>query len=456
MNKDEILELKIEDIGTDGEGIGHVDGYTLFVKDALPGDVVKAKVIKAKKSYGYGRLLEVIESSPDRCEAKCPAARACGGCQIQHMDYAAQLRMKQKRVKDCFTRIGGFEESFIDSVMHEIIGMEKPWHYRNKAQFPVGLNKEGKAVTGFYAGRTHSVIDTPHCFIQFEENDAIMEAVRGFIDKEHISVYNEETGKGLVRHVLTRKGFATDEIAVCIIINEDKVPKAEKLVESLLGACPKIKSITFNVNKEKTNVILGEKTEVLYGSEYIYDYIGDVKFRISPKSFFQVNPVQTKVLYGLALDLAKKDTDLKNLTVWDLYCGIGTISLFLAKEAGHVHGVEIVPAAIEDAKENAKLNGITNAEFYVGAAEDVAPSLPKPDVIVVDPPRKGCDEKLLATILKHNPPKVVYVSCDPATLARDVKILCEGGYTLEYIQPVDQFGHTVHVETCACLTKSGH
>ena len=453
MNKDEVLELKIEDLGTDGEGIGHVDGYTLFVKDALPGDVAKVKIIKAKKNYGYGRLLEVLSPSPDRCEAKCPVARACGGCQIQHMNYTAQLSMKQKRVRDCFTRIGGFEPEFIDSIMHEIKGMVEPWHYRNKAQFPVGLSKEGKAVTGFYAGRTHSVIDTPHCYIQFEENDVIMETVREFLDENHISVYDEVSGKGLVRHVLTRKGFATDEIAVCIIINGDKLPSSEKLVESLLAACPKIKSITLNVNKEKTNVILGEKLTCLYGGEYIYDYIGDIKFRISPKSFFQVNPVQTKVLYGLALDLAKEGTDLKDLTVWDLYCGIGTISLFLAKEAGHVHGVEIVPAAIEDAKENAKLNGIENASFYVGAAEDVAPSLPKPDVIVVDPPRKGCDEKLLATILKHNPPKVVYVSCDPATLARDAKILCEGGYTLKYIQPVDQFSHTVHTETAAMLVR---
>ena len=450
FRKNDLVTLEIEDCGIDGEGIGKADGFTVFVKDAVIGDTVTAKIIKAKKNYGYGRLMEVLKPSPYRVEPKCEFARQCGGCQLQALSYDQQLVFKTNKVKGHLERIGGFT----DIPMEPIIGMDELFHYRNKAQFPVGRNKEGKIVTGFYAGRTHNIIENRDCALGVAENKEVLDRVIAHMEKYGIEPYNEATGKGLVRHVLIRYGYFTKEVMVCLILNGNKLPKEEQLVKSLCEI-PGMTSITINVNKKRSNVILGEEICLLWGQEYITDRIGDISYQISPLSFYQVNPIQTQKLYAKALEYA----DLHGQeTVWDLYCGIGTISLFLAQKAKFVRGVEIVPAAIENAKENAKLNGLENTEFFVGKAEEVLPREYKKngvyaDVIVVDPPRKGCDETLLETMVEMNPERIVYVSCDSATLARDLKYLCERGYELRKVCPVDQFGMTVHVETVVLLSQ---
>ena len=450
FRKNDLVTLEIEDCGIDGEGIGKADGFTVFVKDAVIGDTVTAKIIKAKKNYGYGRLMEVLKPSPYRVEPKCEFARQCGGCQLQALSYDQQLVFKTNKVKGHLERIGGFT----DIPMEPIIGMDELFHYRNKAQFPVGRNKEGKIVTGFYAGRTHNIIENRDCALGVAENKEVLDRVIAHMEKYGIEPYNEATGKGLVRHVLIRYGYFTKEVMVCLILNGNKIPKEEQLVKSLCEI-PGMTSITINVNKKHSNVILGEEIRLLWGQEYITDRIGDISYQISPLSFYQVNPMQTQKLYAKALEYA----DLHGQeTVWDLYCGIGTISLFLAQKAKFVRGVEIVPAAIENAKENAKLNGLENTEFFVGKAEEVLPREYKKngvyaDVIVVDPPRKGCDETLLETMIEMNPDRIVYVSCDSATLARDLKYLCERGYELRKVCPVDQFGMTVHVETVVLLSQ---
>ena len=449
FRKNDLVTLEIEDCGIDGEGIGKADGFTVFVKDAVIGDTVTAKIIKAKKNYGYGRLMEVLKPSPYRVEPKCEFARQCGGCQLQALSYDQQLVFKTNKVKGHLERIGGFT----DIPMEPIIGMDELFHYRNKAQFPVGRNKEGKIVTGFYAGRTHNIIENRDCALGVAENKEVLDCVIAHMEKYGIEPYNEATGKGLVRHVLIRYGYFTKEVMVCLILNGNKIPKEEQLVKSLCEI-PGMTSITINVNKKHSNVILGEEIRLLWGQEYITDRIGDISYQISPLSFYQVNPMQTQKLYAKALEYADLHGEE---TVWDLYCGIGTISLFLAQKAKFVRGVEIVPAAIENAKENAKLNGLENTEFFVGKAEEVLPREYKKngvyaDVIVVDPPRKGCDETLLETMVEMNPERIVYVSCDSATLARDLKYLCERGYELRKVCPVDQFGMTVHVETVVLLS----
>lgn len=492
VKKNDLLTLTIDNIGSEGEGIGRYHGYTLFVKDAVVGDVITAKVMKTKKTYGYARLVDVIEPSPYRVTPPCEVARQCGGCQIQHLAYEKQLEYKENKVKACLERIGGLDQ--VDDIMEPIVGMENPYYYRNKAQFPVGKGKDGEIVIGFYAGRTHSIIDHDHCHIGAPINEQIIGVVKEFLKEFHIDPYDEESHEGLVRHILTRVGYVTGEVMVCIVINGNDLPHKEILVDrlcaiteknskqqldqvdmdsSLLGEqeefthtegdsknygwSPNLKmtSISLNMNKEKTNVILGQKIKTIWGQEYITDCIGDVRYRISPLSFYQVNPIQTKKLYELALDYAELTGEE---VVWDLYCGIGTISLFLAQKAKEVYGVEIIPQAIEDAKENAKLNNITNVKFFVGAAEEVLPKQYKEnnvaaDIIVVDPPRKGCDETLLETIIQMSPKKVVYVSCDPATLARDLKYLTEHGYEVKKVRAVDQFSHSVHVETVALLSQ---
>ena len=450
FRKNDLVTLEIEDCGIDGEGIGKADGFTVFVKDAVIGDTVTAKIIKAKKNYGYGRLMEVLKPSPYRVEPKCEFARQCGGCQLQALSYDQQLVFKTNKVKGHLERIGGFT----DIPMEPIIGMDELFHYRNKAQFPVGRNKEGKIVTGFYAGRTHNIIENRDCALGVAENKEVLDRVIAHMEKYGIEPYNEATGKGLVRHVLIRYGYFTKEVMVCLILNGNKLPKEEQLVKSLCEI-PGMTSITINVNKKRSNVILGEEICLLWGQEYITDRIGDISYQISPLSFYQVNPMQTQKLYAKALEYADLHGEE---TVWDLYCGIGTISLFLAQKAKFVRGVEIVPAAIENAKENAKLNGLENTEFFVGKAEEVLPREYKKngvyaDVIVVDPPRKGCDETLLETMIEMNPERIVYVSCDSATLARDLKYLCERGYELRKVCPVDQFGMTVHVETVVLLSQ---
>ncbi|RGH19037.1 23S rRNA (uracil(1939)-C(5))-methyltransferase RlmD [Ruminococcus sp. AF12-5] len=460
MNKNDIVTVEITDIGVSGEGIGHVDGYTLFIKDAVIGDVVEAKVMKAKKNYGYARLMKVITPSEYRVEPKCAFARRCGGCQIQEMSYDRQLVFKDQKIRGNLERIGGFTKDQIDTVMQPVVGMEHPFGYRNKAQFPFGTDKEGNPITGFYAGRTHDIIANTDCALGVEQNKEILKIILQYMRENKIKSYDEKTGKGLIRHALIRYGFKTKEIMVCLVVNGKKLPKAERLIEKLIQI-EGMTSVTISPNTRRDNVIMGDSYEILWGQGYITDYIGNVKYQISPLSFYQVNPVQTEKLYGLALEYA----DLKgDETVWDLYCGIGTISLFLAQKAKQVYGVEIVPQAIDDAKENAKINAIDNAEFFVGKAEEVLPEYyaeyerehngetARADVIVVDPPRKGCDETLLETIVKMQPEKVVYVSCDSATLARDLKYLCANGYEIKMCRGVDQFPQTVHVETVVKLS----
>ena len=461
MQKNDMVTVTIEDMGTSGEGIGRVDGYTLFIKDAIIGDVVEAKIMKAKKNYGYARLMNILAPSEYRVKnPQCSMARKCGGCQIQEMEYGRQLQFKMDKVRGKLMRIGEVPEDLLDCVMEPIVGMDEPFHYRNKAQFPVGTDKEGNIVTGFYAGRTHSIIPNTDCSLGVPVNEKILKCILAFMEEYGIRAYDEEKHSGLVRHVLIRYGFTTKEIMVCLVINGNSLPHGEILAERLTQI-PGMTSITLSINKEKTNVIMGNQIKPLWGQTYITDYIGNIKYQISPLSFYQVNPIQTEKLYGLALEYA----DLHgNETVWDLYCGIGTISLFLAQRAKKVYGVEIVPQAIDDAKNNAKINGITNAKFYVGKAEEVLPvyyaayerehggKTAHADVIVVDPPRKGCEESLLQTIVDMQPERIVYVSCDSATLARDVKYLRGCGYELERVRAVDQFPQTVHVE-CVCLLQ---
>lgn len=450
IRKNDVYTIKIEDLSTDGSGIGKIDGYTLFVKDALIGDLAEVKVIKTKKNYGFGRLMRIIESSPDRVEAPCPIARSCGGCQIQHLDYARQLQFKENKVRNLLSRVGKIE----DYTMHPIIGMEHPYYYRNKAQYPVGKNREGQIITGFYAGHSHTIIDSSHCYIQAPVNEQILTIVKQWMMDYHIQPYEESTHKGLVRHILTRVGFTTGEIMVCLIINGRKLPHGNALAAAL-QVIPGMTSITYNINTEKTNVILGDKVVTVWGQDYITDYIGNVKYQISPLSFYQVNPVQTEKLYGAALAFANPGPDD---VIWDLYCGIGTISLFMAQKAKKVYGVEIVAQAIDDAKRNAAINGIENAEFYVGKAEEVLPQAYEKehihaDIIVVDPPRKGCDQSLLSCIADMQPKRIVYVSCDPATLARDLNYLEGREYKVQEVQCVDMFGHSVHVETVCLMSR---
>ena len=471
MKKNDRFVLKIEDMGENGEGIGRLDGYIWFVKDAVIGDVIEAGVTKMKKQYGFARLIRVIEPSEYRTEERCPSARRCGGCQIQAVDYQEQLRLKEKKVYNNLKRIGGLSSLLLPGgeetteqtkeeternavVMEPIIGMENPWRYRNKAQFPFGRNKDGNIVTGFYAGRTHDIVEQEDCLLGVEENREILSIIRNFMEEYKIEPYNEETHRGLVRHVLIRKGFQTGELMVCLVVNGRKLPGQQALTERLLEILG-MTSISLNVNQEKTNVILGKELINLWGEGHITDYIGAVQYRISPLSFYQVNPVQTERLYGTALEYAGLTG---NETVWDLYCGIGTISLFLAQKAKQVYGVEIVPQAIDDARENARLNHMENVEFFVGKAEEVLPKQYErnqiyADVIVVDPPRKGCDEKCLETIVKMSPKRVVYVSCNSSTLARDVKYLEERGYRTERVRCVDMFPHSGHVETVVLLSK---
>ena len=452
MEKNQEFTVSIEDMSEDGAGIGKLDGYIWFIKDAVIGDVVRARAMKMKKNYGFARLMEILTSSEARVEPKCPVARQCGGCQLQAMSYEEQLKFKERKVKNHLLRIGKFKEDEIH--MLPIMGMKEPWRYRNKAQFPFGLDKNGNIVAGFYAGRTHDIIECEDCLLGVEENKDILGIIKGFMRVHGIRPYDETTHKGLVRHALIRKGFHSGEIMVCLVINGKDIPAKEQLVEELCQV-KGMTSISYSINQEKTNVIMGKEIVNLYGPGYITDNIGNVTYQISPLSFYQVNPVQTEKLYGTALEYAGLTG---NETVWDLYCGIGTISLFLAQNAKKVYGVEIVPQAIEDARRNAALNNITNAEFFTGKAEEVLPEQYEKnkvyaDVIVVDPPRKGCDQVCLDTILKMAPKRVVYVSCDSSTLARDLRYLADGGYEVEKVRCCDMFGQSCHVETVVLLTQ---
>lgn len=518
FRKNDIVTVTIEDMGSEGEGVGRSEGFTLFVKDAVVGDTVEARIVKPKKNYAYARLEKILSPSPFRTEPKCAYYRQCGGCQLQALSYEKQLQFKQEKIRNNLIRIGGFDAASVDEWMEPIVGMDEPWHYRNKAQYPVGTDRDGNVITGFYAGRTHSIIANTDCALGAAENKEILEAVLEYMRENKVSAYDEATGKGLVRHVLIRKGFTSGEIMVCLVINknmtvvsykaagkisgkaaqdltkestkrnifkeckkeDEYLPKQAALLEKLM-AVKGMTSVSVSINTERTNVIMGKEIHTLWGKDTISDTIHvrdmskpgypftgkELTFHISPLSFYQVNPVQTEKLYSLALEYAGLTG---RETVWDLYCGIGTISLFLAGSAKKVCGVEVIPQAIEDARENAERNGIENAEFFVGKAEEVLPEfyekgrennpfetevpadMRHPDVIVVDPPRKGCDEACLSTMLKMRPEKIVYVSCDSATLARDLRILCDGGYEVKRVRGVDQFGMTVHVESVVLLT----
>ncbi|WP_336989899.1 23S rRNA (uracil(1939)-C(5))-methyltransferase RlmD [Bacillus infantis] len=447
VQKNDYIDVMFEDLTHDGAGVAKVDGYPLFVPNGLPGERAQVKVTKVNKGYGFGRLMEIYEESPHRVVAPCPIYKECGGCQLQHLSYQGQMLAKEKQVRDVLTRIGKLE----DVKVHPVLGMSEPWRYRNKAQVPIGEH-EGGLIGGFYQQRSHQIIDMKECLIQQEKNDEVVQTVKEICAKYGVRAYDEGRHKGELRHIMARHGLVTGEVMVVLITRTNELPNRKKITEEIAASIKGIKSIVHNVNPKKTNVIFGDVTRVIWGEEVIYDYIGDIKFAISARSFYQVNPEQTKVLYEKALEYADLSGEE---SVIDAYCGIGTISLFLAQKAKKVFGVEIVPEAIEDAKRNAALNGITNAEFAVGEAEKVIPDWYKEgnqaDVLVVDPPRKGCDEALLQTILSMKPKKVVYVSCNPATLARDLRILEDGGYKTEEVQPVDMFPQTMHCEAVAKL-----
>lgn len=504
--KNELVTVTIEDMGSEGEGIGKADGFTLFVKDAVVGDKVEAKIVKSKKNYAYARLEKVLEPSPFRVEPACACHRQCGGCQLQALSYERQLAFKQDRIRNSLIRIGGFDAKEIEEKMEPVVGMDIPLRYRNKAQYPVGTDREGNVTAGFYAGRTHSIIANADCLLGPAEYGDIMQRILEYMRENRVSAYDEATGTGLVRHVLIRKGFASGEIMVCLVVNQkmtymsedgqegkeesgrqesrtavgkadrretagrrEFLPRQGNLLRKL-AQIDGMTSISVSIQDQRTNVIMGREVHTIWGRDVISDrirvrdmgccgwpYTGEeLTFHISPLSFYQVNPAQTEKLYSLALEYAGLTGQE---TVWDLYCGIGTISLFLAGKAKKVCGVEIVPQAIADARENAARNGIRNASFFVGKAEEVlAEELRvnehnRPDVVVVDPPRKGCDPACLSAILEAGPERVVYVSCDPATLARDLRVLCDGGYEIRRIRGVDMFGMTVHVETCVLLSK---
>jgi len=456
LKKNDIVTLAITDMAEGGEGIGRAGGYPLFIKDAVVGDSVEAVVTKAGKSYGFGRVLKVTEPSPDRVTAPCPVAGPCGGCQLQALSYPAQLAFKEKKVREDLIRLGGFDAALVAEKLRPILGMESPLGYRNKVQLPVGEGPDGKLVAGYYAQRSHRIVACEHCLLDNDEAFAkIRDTVLAFCEESGVRAYDETSGKGLLRHILIRHALNTGEWMVSLVVNGRSIPKRAEFVRRLLEF-PGMTDISLCVNTERTNVILGTEILPLYGPGFIREKIGDLTFRLSPLSFFQVNTKQTERLYAEALRAAALSG---SETVWDLYCGTGTISLFLAQKAAKVYGVEIVAPAVENARRNAEDNGITNAEFFVGKSEEIFPEavlsgrVPAPDAVVLDPPRKGCEKVLLDAILSVAPKRIVYVSCDPATLARDLKILAAGGYALESVQPVDMFPMTTHVETVCLLSK---
>lgn len=451
VEKNKEYIIKIENSGHQGEGVGKIDNFTVFVEGALKDETVKIKLIKINKNYGVGKLIEVLSSSESRTEPVCSTYKRCGGCNLQHSTYEAQLSFKTERVRDVIKRIGKLE----DVKIHNTIGMENPYNYRNKVQLPVGKNKDGEVVVGFYAPRSHDIINMECCYIQDEVGDKVIRVVKEWIKKFNIQTYDEKRNSGIVRHIMIRKGFKTEEVMVVVVTNGNSIPYSEELVSMLKDNIEGIDSIIQNINNKQTNVILGQKCKTLYGKDTITDFIGEFKFNISPLSFFQVNSIQTEVLYNKALEYADLQGDE---IVFDAYCGTGTISLFLSQNAKKVYGVEIIPQAIQNAIKNAEENNVTNTEFIVGEAENEIPKLIekgiKADVVVVDPPRKGCEESLLHSIAKMAPKKIVYVSCDPATLARDLNILQQLGYKTLEIQPVDMFPQTAHVETVVKLEKA--
>lgn len=445
--KDSKYIVDIVDIGQGGVGIGKYNGFTVFVDGGLIGDTLKVKINKSKKNYAVGDIVKIISPSIYRVDSICKLDE-CGGCQIKNLDYNKQLEIKTNEVREVLKRIGKLD----DVVVYDTLGMENPYRYRNKAQFPI-KNNNGEIEIGFYKKKSHDIIKTDKCFIQHNLNDEIIKIIKEYIIKNNISIYDEKSHKGSLRHLMTKVGFTTNEVMVCLVINDNNLPNLDSLVDKLKNI-KGFKTLVLNINKEKTNVILGKKNKIIFGSGKINDYMGDLIFEISPLSFFQVNPIQTNVLYEKALEYADLN---ENDTVFDIYCGIGTISLFLSKKAKKVYGIEIIEDAIKDAEINAKLNNLSNVEFFVGKAEEVVPKFykegKKANVVVVDPPRKGCDEKVLETIVSMNPERIVYVSCNPSTLARDLLYLDNNGYKCVEVQPVDMFPHTMHVETVCKIVR---
>lgn len=448
-NKEYIFDIISQ--GYEGEGIAKIDNkYPIFIEGALKGEKVKVRIVKVNKNFAYGKLMEVLEASEERVNPPCAIYKRCGGCKLQHASYKAQLDFKWERVKDCVSKIGKLDPSIVKYPL----GMENPWRYRNKVQLPIGLIN-GEVKIGFFAPRSHDIIDMESCLIQDEIGDKVVKLTREWIEKFNIRPYNvdgEYDEKGIVRHIMIRRGFTTNEVMVVLVTNGENIPHKEEFVDLMVKNIPGIKSVIQNINSKKTNVILGLESKTLWGEDTISDYIGDFRFNISPLSFFQVNPIQTEVLYGKALEYANLTG---NEEVFDAYCGTGTITLFLSQKAKKVYGVEIIPQAIDNAWINAKENKVENVEFFVGESEVVIPDLinkgVKADVVVVDPPRKGCDKKLLDAITNIDAKKIVYVSCDPSTLGRDLKVLEENGYKTLEVQPVDMFPNTSHIENVALL-----
>ncbi len=453
----ELVTVEIVDLTHEGEGVGRLDGYTLFIRHALPGDHVRARITKRKKQYGYAELVEIIKPSADRIDAPCTVFEQCGGCQMQHLDYEAQLKWKKEHVIHTLSRLGRLDVAE-RGIVKDTIGMDEPWRYRNKAAVPIGRDsRTGQLVAGFYSRGSHDIVDIADCLIQDQANDEALAVVKDIAQKLGVSPYNEQTGTGLLRHTVIRTGFVSNEMMIVLITNGTKLPHQEEWIAQIRKRLPNVKSIVQNINNKNTNVIFGDQTITLWGEDVIYDELDGVRFAISARSFYQVNPKQTVELYRKAVDYAGLSG---SETVIDAYCGIGTISLFLARYAKKVYGVEIVPEAIEDAKKNAELNGLTNAEFEAGPAEVVIPRWRQEgieaDVIVVDPPRKGCDQALLDTIIAMKPERVVYVSCNPSTLARDLRVLEDGGFKTVEVTPVDMFPHTTHVECCSLLVRKDY
>ena len=462
MKKNDTFSVRIEDLSKEGAGIGHFEGQTFFIKGALPGDEILCGVTKLKKNYGFGRIIEILKPSEFRVTPPCHQFPGCGGCQIMGLSYEKQLEYKRRLVAENLTRIGGFPREQVEKILEPVIGMEEPYHFRNKSQYPVAEGSDGEIQTGFYAARSHRIVpvslESP-CVIGQKSDAALLEIIKDWMRDNDVRAYDEALGKGIVRHILLRTAVSTGEKMVCLVINASQLLAKDALVEAL-SRVEGVSSISYNVNTRRDNVIMGEVTRTIWGKEQIEDEIGGICFLISPRSFYQVNAFSTEKLYQKALEYAALSG---GETVWDLYCGIGTISLFLARKAKKVYGVEVIPDAVRDAKKNALRNHAENMEFLLGKAEEVLPAYYEreaegrgahPDRIVLDPPRKGCDARLLSVVLQMAPERVVYVSCDPATLARDLKILTEEGrYTLEKATPVDMFGHSMGIETVALLVK---
>ena len=447
IKKNQEYIVDIIDNGFEGEGIAKIDNFTIFVPNSIKGEKVKILIVKVLSSHAFGKVLEIIKKSEYRTESDCSTYKRCGGCNLRHIKYEQTLKMKQNAVQSLVNKTLKTKIQ-----VQETLGMENPYFYRNKAQYPVGIDKNGKPQIGVFANRTHEIIPIQKCLIQNEKSEKLAKFVFEWIVKNNISIYDEKTRKGLIRHIVTKIGIRTNEIMCVLVINGNTIPKEQELVKEILENFPEVKTIVKNINTKNTNVIMGKENVNLYGNGYIEDILREYKFKISPLSFYQVNPVQAEKLYNLGVEAAKID---KNDIVFDLYCGIGTISLFMAKYAKKVYGIEIVEDAVKDAKENALNNGVDNVEFLAGDVEDVLDELINekgiiPDVVMVDPPRKGLDNKSIDNIMKIHPKKMVYISCNPATLVRDLAKF-EELYEIESIKPVDMFPFTSHVECCALL-----